>query len=273
MRCSSKYAYLATLLAGGLAHAQAAHPPAIASISVCSANGSGGAGSCPSGSFDTRQIVLAPDGSGNPINMYGGLSTLADEHSTIFPPGTLPGQSDYLFFVATRTTANQISSGLVVLASAGPDNNGQWTFDFAPAYGTGQVFLSPVDHDHCPALADGNPAHQDQTFDLNYADPGTVTLDPSNKTAGSLLMIYEGTTRCIGLASASGGGNAGNSFYSMVAVATSIDNGLTWPAYRYALNAGGSPQYPVPAQNSSAGPGDPLAGVYKISTSFLASPS
>ncbi len=37
------------------------------------------------------------------INCYGGLSSLADEHSTVLPPGTLPGHGDYLFFVPTKT--------------------------------------------------------------------------------------------------------------------------------------------------------------------------
>ena len=48
---------------------------------------------------DTEQGVLAPDGS--PINSYGGMTTLADEHSTIFSPGKLPGpdRGSYLFFV------------------------------------------------------------------------------------------------------------------------------------------------------------------------------
>jgi uncharacterized protein (TIGR03437 family) len=243
------------LWAGAAALAQQSHPPAIVSISVCSPTGAGGAGSCPSGSFDTQQTVLAPDGSGNPINMYGGLATLADEHSTIFPPGTFAAQSGYLFFVATRTNANPISSGLVALESAGPpDAKGRWTLDFAASFTPSQLFVSPVEHPQCPTVPDGNPAHQDQTFDLNYADPGTVLADPTNPVPGSLLMIYEGTTRCIGLA---GNTNAGSSFYSTIAVATSLDYGHTWPSYRYLLGPNGTPQHPVPAQSPSAGPQQP----------------
>jgi hypothetical protein len=104
------------------------HPPAIVSISLCSRHGAGGAGSCPSGSYDTHQIVLAPDGSGNAINTYG-VGTTSDEHSSVFSPGTLQGNRDYLFFVAAGTKLN-VDIGLVVLSGgSGPDKNGQWTFD------------------------------------------------------------------------------------------------------------------------------------------------
>jgi uncharacterized protein (TIGR03437 family) len=235
---SLKNAFLVVALGVSTAFAQGPYPAPIVSISVLNS-----------------QPVLAPDGSGNPINSYGGLTTLADEHSTIFPAGTLPGQSDYWFWVAARTSQNDVSSGLVVLKSVGlPDASGRWTLDFAPGYGPGQVFLSPVDHDDCPTVSDGNPAHQDQTFDLNYADPGTVAIDPTNNVPGSLLMVYEGTTRCIGL---TGGGNAGSSFYSTVAAATSLDDGRDWPSYRFQLNANGVPQYPVPKQSASVGPEEP----------------
>lgn len=42
-------------------HAQQ-RPPATASISVCAPSGTCGQGSCPSGSFDTHQLVLGPGG-------------------------------------------------------------------------------------------------------------------------------------------------------------------------------------------------------------------
>lgn len=243
-------------------------PRSIVSISVCSPTATGTSVSCPSGSGDTRQPVLAPDGS-FPLNNYGGLGTLADEHSTIFSPGTVPGHGDYLFFVATRTNLNSISSGVVVLTGgSGPDKNGQWTLDFAPDYGryfpnnpagqqNGQILLSPVEHRNCPTVLDAKL--QDQTFDLNYADPGSVVLDPTNranKGPGSLIMIYEGTNRCIGL---TGGDNvlAGNSFYSTIAVATSNDFGHSWPSYRYSLDPNGLPLYPLPSQNPSTGPEAP----------------
>jgi hypothetical protein len=247
------------------AFAQPAHPHAIQSISVCAPNGASGvAGSCPAGILDTRQPVLGPGGV--TINNYGGLATLADEHSTIFPPGTFPGHADYLLFVATRTNLNPISSGVVALTGgSGPNASGQWTLDFAPDYGlyapgnpagqqNGQLLISPMLHRNCPSVNDRKL--QDPTFDLNYADPGSVVLDPTNrpnKGPGSLIMIYEGTNRCIGL---KGGDNvsAGNSFYSTIAVATSTDFGHTWPTYRYALDNSGDPQYPLPFQNPSTGP-------------------
>jgi hypothetical protein len=247
------------------ADADSDRPHSIASISICSPTATGASVSCPSGTGDTRQAVLAPDGS-FPLNNYGGLGTLADEHSTIFPPGTLPGHWDYLFFVATRTDLNPISSGVVALTGGpGPNEKGQWTLDFARDYGryfpnspkdqqNGQVFLSPVEHRNCPSVSENK--FQDQTFDLNYADPGSIVLDPTdraNKGPGSLIMIYEGSNRCIGL---SGGDNvlAGNSFYSTIAVATSNDFGHSWPSYRYMLDANGFPMDPVPSQNPSKGP-------------------
>src|SRR5215468_6236933 len=78
-----------------------AHPPGIASISVCSPNGVGGKGSCPAGKLDTHQIVVGPDGKS--INNFGGVGGISDEHSSVFSPETLQSNSDYLFFVATRS--------------------------------------------------------------------------------------------------------------------------------------------------------------------------
>jgi hypothetical protein len=114
-----------------------------------------------------------------------------------------------------------------------------------------------MQHPNCPTVA--QPRLQDPTFDLNYADPGSVVIDPTNPSnagPGSVLMIYEGTNRCIGLA---GGSNtqAGNSFYSTIGVATSNDFGHSWPAYRFALDGAAQPQYPLPSQNPSQGPNAP----------------
>jgi hypothetical protein len=165
--------------------------------------GAGGQSSCPSGTFDTHQIVLAPDGSGNAINAYG-PGAASDEHSSIFSPGTLGSNNDYLFFVASGTSLNPDIGMTVLSGGAGPGNNGQWTFDFARAdnYGSysagyGTVFLVPTVQNRCRTVGDGNPSHQDQTFDLNYAAPGSVVTDPTS-AAGSLLMIYEGTSTCFG---------------------------------------------------------------------------
>ncbi len=62
-----------------------AHPPSIASITVCGPTGTGGAGSCPESTFDTHQIVLGPDG--NSVNRSVGIA-IPDEHSSVFAPGT-----------------------------------------------------------------------------------------------------------------------------------------------------------------------------------------
>lgn len=200
------------------------------------------------------------------INCYGGLASLADEHSTVIPPGTFPGHgNDYLFFVPTKTCLNGdrtattgSTSGLVVLSGgSGPNADGRWTLDFAQDYGLynetlggkavqgyGQLFLSPVDRTSCPALAAPN---QDPTFDLNYANPSSVLVDPT--TPGSLLMVYEGTNRCIGYDPAKGVQD--NNFYSMLGVATSLDFGHTWPSYR-------TNEIPLPHQSQSDGPRTPL---------------
>jgi arylsulfatase A-like enzyme len=209
--------------------------PAIASISVCSHNGAGGAGSCPSGSFDTQQIVLAPHDSGSAIDTYGGLGATSDEHATIFAPGTLKNNRDYLFWVAAGTDASDRAIGVVVLSGGtGPDKNGQWTMDFAQVDGYGSYpsgdgpILLPAVGARCPAVSDGNPAHQDQTFDLSYAAPGSVVKDPTGGP-GNLLMLYEGGNSCIGIARAV---NPSNNAYLSLGIATSVDYGHTWPTYR-----------------------------------------
>ena len=263
MRNSRKWILLAlTLLAGAVVVlrgpavlAQAPRPPAITSISVCSPTGAGGQGSCPGGSLDTHQIVLAPDGSGSSINRYDGFGGISDEHSSVFSPGTLGSNNDYLFFVAAGTKRNVDIGAVVLSGGPGPDKNSQWTFDIpkADGYGSyssgfGHVFVSPVGQGHCPTVADGNPAHQDQTHDLGYAAPGSVVKDPTG-SAGSLLMIYEGVNSCAGDIGGpkSGGGNA----YISVGVATSLDYGKTWPTYRV------TPTFnfvPLPDANLTQGP-------------------
>ena len=61
-----------------MAQAQAAHPPGIQSISICSSSGNSGKGSCPAGSFDTQQVVLGTDGTS--INRSRGFGAMPDEH-------------------------------------------------------------------------------------------------------------------------------------------------------------------------------------------------
>jgi hypothetical protein len=247
--------FIAVYALTGYAQISSVHPPPIVSISVCNAAGTGGPGSCPTGSFDTNNIVLAPDGSGNVVNSYDSMVGISDEHQSIFSPGTLQANSDYLFFVATRVKGGAPSTGVTVLSGgSGPNANGQWTMDFAKtdgygsyASGYGTIFVAP-NGPNCPTVADGNPAHQDSTFDLTYAAPGSVVIDPTSPP-GNLLMVYEGTNTCFGIA---GGANNGNNFYSSVAVATSNDYGHTWPTYR---GKSGFSFVPLPGQNPSQGPG------------------
>lgn len=228
-----------------------AQRPAIESISICAPDGRGPAATCPPGTFDTGQIVLAPDGSGNPINGYGGMHVMSDEHSSIFPPGSLQN-SDYLFWVASDANGSEI--GQVVLSGgSGPDKNGQWTFDFATADGYGFYssgygpVLLPAVGPKCPAAPGGNPTAQDSTFDLSYAAPGSVVLDPTNHP-GSLLMLYEGCTTCIGVGTNT---NPNTGAYITVAVATSNDYGHSWPTYR---GTASFPFVPLPSTNKSSGP-------------------
>jgi hypothetical protein len=234
---------------------QADATPIIESISVCDGNGT-----CQNGSVDTAQPVLGPNGQN--INDNGGLTTLADEHSTILPPGTLPGQTGFLFFEASRTAANSTSSGLAVLTNVADPTNGQWTLGYAQSFGNygsqnGQIFLSAMAHNECPSV--GSISAQDPTFDLNYADPGSIIINPTSPDPSrGVMMVYEGTNRCIGLTN---GNNVqqGNSFYSTVGVATSLSYGQTWPVYASNFfDSSNNPVGALPGQNPSQGPNDPF---------------
>jgi uncharacterized protein (TIGR03437 family) len=236
------------------------HPLAIASISVCGPTGTGGSGTCPSGSFDTHQIVLGPDGTGSVNGSSLGVGPAPDEHSTVFPPGALGTNPDYLFFLAS--TEKNPGIGVAVLSGgSGPDKTGRWTLDYPKldgyglySSGFGQVFNAAGPLESCPVIADGNPAHQDPTFDLNYAAPGSVVKDPT-AAPGSLLMIYEGSNACIGSA---GGTRPGSGAYISLAIATSLDFGKTWPTYR------GTPTFnfvPLPDTNHTQGPNAPLGAM------------
>ena len=241
--------------------AQASTQLAIVSISVCSPNGAGGPGSCPSGSFDTHQIVLGPGGSS--VNESSlGVGPAPDEHSSVFAPGTLATNQDYLFFLAS-TEGGNVGIGVALLSGGtGPDQNGQWTMDFAKTdgYGSypggfGQVFNPTGPVGSCPVVADGNPAHQDQTFDMHYAAPGSVVKDPTSGP-GALLMVYEGTNACIG--NAGGPLLSDEDDYISLAIATSLDYGKSWPTYR------GTPTFnfvPLPGINQSQGPNAPMGAL------------
>lgn len=264
MRVAGKIIVVAgvVLSARVVLQAQGAPPRVIQSISVCSATGGGGAGSCPNGSFDTQGLVLGPNGSS--INRSAGFGPVPDEHSSVFAPGTLGNNQDYLFFLATGT-AGHGDIGLTVLSGgAGPGKNGQWTLSIptADGYGAysagfGPVFETAMRGGVCPNVADGNPAHQDQTFDMHYASAGSVMIDPTGPP-GSLLMIYEGTNACIG--SAGGAVSSTDNDYISLAVATSVDYGKDWPTYR------GTPAFqfvPLPGVNQTQAPNAPLGAMGK----------
>ena len=94
----------------------------IQSISICSPAGGVGAGSCPSGSFDTQQLVLGTNGSS--INRTTGFGPVPDEHSSVFGPGMLGTNQDYLFFLATNSAGNAGIGVTVLSGGAGPGKNG-----------------------------------------------------------------------------------------------------------------------------------------------------
>lgn len=172
------------------------------------------------------------------INTYYGLNTLADEHSTIVPNAN--GSNDYTFYVASRTTANPASSGLVMLS--GTVKHHQWTID-TTGPSPSQIFISPVVHGIAVA---------DPTFDLNYAAPGSVLVDPTGPP-GSTLMVYSATNKSIGLEP--GSKTTSNKAYNSVGIATSDDGGLTWPTYAAVKET-------LPNQSSTKGPDAPLGATF-----------
>jgi len=244
--------------------AQSNRPPGIQSISICATTtGPYGKGSCPGGSFDTKQLVLGTDGIS--INRAPGLAPTPDEHSSVFAPGTLGNNKDYLFFLATDSPAS-LGIGITVLSGGqGPNKNGQWILDYpqSDGYGAyptgfGQVFNTAMKGGVCPAIPDGNVKNQDQSIDIHYASAGSILLDPTGPP-GSTLMIYEGTNGCIGSTGSSGSANSGNAYISL-AVATSLDYGKNWPTYR------GTPTFnfvQMPKTNPSQGPNAPQGAMGK----------
>jgi hypothetical protein len=231
----------------------AQHPPAIASISICSTSNISGQGSCSPGTYDTQQNVLGP--SGNPtINAVADATS--DEHASVFSPGTLGNNSDYLFFVAAGSAAGKGIGALVLTGHSGPGPNGQWSFDFADGYGSyptgpGYVFTAPFELGHCPNADGSDPTKQDPTFDLHYAAPGSIVKIPQSRP-GSLLMIYEGTNSCIG--NSGGGKSTFGGVYVSAGVATSFDYGKTWPTYRADF-------VQLPGNNSVSGPFAPYGAM------------
>ncbi len=246
---------LALVLVASSVLAQSSPPSSldrvVVSISVCVPGRGGAQGSCPSGSSDSQQLVLGPDG--RSINLDGPRQS-SDEHSSVFPPGALQANGDYLFFVASGTALSGDVGVVALTGGSGPAGDGQWTMDFAPGYGAypqgqGAVFRAPIVQDNCPTVAD--PTRGDQTFDLNYAAAGSLVSDPTDP-GGALLMIYEGANTCVGVTD---GKKSGTGAYITTGVATSLDEGRTWPSYR------GTPTFdfvPLPYANKTQGPDAPF---------------
>jgi hypothetical protein len=174
-------------LVGAIFYAPAALSQTIASISICEVSTVAGVPGaiCPPGSGDTHQLVLAPDGKS--INAYAplGVEGTSDEHSSIFPPGSLAFQDspsgplkpnpDYLFFVAAQIKSAP-DLGLVVLSGGSGPKLHQWTLRSAGADGYfSKLFVAPMGG-FCPADNDNGTFEKDGTFDLNYAAPGSVLL-------------------------------------------------------------------------------------------------
>jgi hypothetical protein len=172
------------------------------------------------------------------INQYAHLAEISDEMQTIFPPGELGTNAGYLFWVAAHAN-NTANGALVLTGGAGPNAEGYWTLHFARkdgygiySSGPGPVLL-PVANLNCLNIPTVPPpgqnplaTYQDQTFDLNYAAPGTVVVDPT--TPKRLFMVYEGGNTCVGYAASV---NPSQNAYLTLAVATSLDYGHSWPVY------------------------------------------
>jgi len=241
-------------------------PRSIQSISVCSPTTPPNRGSCPAG-FDTEQIVLSP------FALYGSINNFADgaisdEHSSIFPPGSLNGNTNYLFFVASGTAQNRDMGVVVLSGGTGPVSNGQWIMNFAngygyyPGLGFGAVFLEPTQQKHCPTPLNNKLKNQDPTFDLDYAAAGSVVLDPTG-SPGTLVMIYEGTNDCI--ANPGGPSNGSGGVYITTGAATSQDYGMSWPRYNSNANFNAALlpyNTPHPRSKPIQGPDAPNGALY-----------
>jgi hypothetical protein len=187
-----------------------------------------------------------------------------DEHSSVFAPGTLGTNQEYLFFLASPEEGHAAIGLAVLSGGSGPNNSGQWTLDLprtdgygSYAGGFGQVFNPSTKGDTCPVVADGNPAHQDQTFDMHYAAPGSIVKDPTGGP-GAMLMVYEGTNACIG--NVGGPILSNQDDYISLAIATSVDYGKSWPTYR------GTPTFafvPLPGFNQTQAPNAPMGALGK----------
>lgn len=153
----------------------------------------------------------------------GYLVNLSDEHTTVFPPGSLNNPSSYLFFAASKVSNG--TSGAVVLETADLR-----TFtDASPLGYANQVFHSQLAINAC------NPLY-DTAFDVNYSAPGSVLQDPA-RPAGNLIMLYEAENHCPGDATS-------QPYYATTGFARSADYGKTWPTPDNSAS-GNSQRYPV----------------------------
>ena len=232
----------------------ASHPPPIVSISVCRPDNPGTLqqGNCGAGTFDTHQLVLGPGGKS--VNSSGlGVGPVPDEHSTVFAPGTLGNNQDYLFFLSTGVSGHANIGVSVLSGSSGPDQNGQWTLRYPLAdlygwYGSGTGFGPVFETSTKPGICPSAPDAFDETFDMHYASAGSIVKDPT-APAGSMLMVYEGTNACIG--NSGGDISRDNNDYISLAIATSVDYGKHWPTYRGGQNFD---YVPLPDVNQTQAP-------------------
>jgi uncharacterized protein (TIGR03437 family) len=161
------------------------------------------------------QALTYPSNPANP----GYITALPDEHTTIIPPATSGGP--YTFFGAGNISGG--NWGAVVLQTTDLK-----TFDFVPGYNH-EVLTAPLQFGQCTAA-------WANTFDENYAAPGSVVQDPT-LPAGNLIMVYEAENHCPG-------GVNQFPFYGTTGFARSADNGKTWPAPQSGV-LGGPTRYPV----------------------------
>ncbi|MBZ5662145.1 MAG: hypothetical protein LAO08_17225 [Acidobacteriia bacterium] len=225
----------------------------VVSITICGTDPGGSPSPNCNGAADTQQPVLSSDDPTQTINEIG-VAGATDEHSSVFPPGYLRGNGDYLFFVASGFRPVNRDIGLMVLSGRGPDSKGQWSMKLADGYGDygtagrGVVFLAPVVQGRCPDK-------QDETFDLGYAAPGTLFRDPTSESQ-RLLMVYEGTNSCVG--NPGGPKIHDSTSYETIGVATSLDGGRSWPRYATTSNFN---SVDLPFANPTQGPHDPIGAM------------
>jgi uncharacterized protein (TIGR03437 family) len=149
----------------------------------------------------------------------GYIIDLPDEHTTFIPPPTTG--APYLVFAASNVSGG--NWGAVILQTTDFKN-----FDFVTGYNH-EVLTAPLQFGECQTA-------WANTFDENYAAPGSVVQDPT-LPPGNLIMIYEAENHCPG-------GVNQQAFFATVGFARSSDNGKTWPAPVAGL-LGGPTRHPV----------------------------